>query len=135
MPLIQWDDSLRVNIAEIDAQHRKLVGMINELNEAMRMGKGKEILGKTVQGLIEYTQTHFQTEEKYFEKFGYPENAPHKREHAAFTAKVSQFKSAFDAGRAALSVEVMAFLSDWLQKHIKGSDKKYGSFLNKKGVK
>ena len=70
MPLIQWDDSLRVNIAEIDAQHRKLVGMINELNEAMRMGKGKEILGKTVQGLIEYTQTHFQTEEKYFEKFG-----------------------------------------------------------------
>ena len=109
--------------------------MINDLNEAMRKGKGKEILGKIVHGLTEYTQTHFQTEEKYFEEYGYPEGEPHKREHTAFTARVSQFKDAFDAGTAALSVEVMTFLSDWLQKHIKGSDKKYGAFLTGKGLK
>lgn len=135
MPLIQWNDSLRVNIAEIDAQHHRLVDMINDLNEAMKIGKGKEILGKIVQGLIDYAQTHFRTEEKYFDRFGYPEGAMHKREHSAFTAKVSEFKSAFDSGKAALSVEVMTFLSDWLQQHIKGSDRKYGVLLNQMGLR
>ncbi len=28
----------------------------------------------------------------------------------------------------------MAFLKDWLQDHIMGSDKKYAPFLNGKGV-
>jgi hemerythrin len=45
MALIQWNDSLSVNVVEIDKQHQKLVRMINELNDAMRQGKGKEALG------------------------------------------------------------------------------------------
>jgi len=28
----------------------------------------------------------------------------------------------------------MAFLGDWLVKHIQGSDKKYGPFLKKEGI-
>lgn len=28
----------------------------------------------------------------------------------------------------------MNFLSDWLKKHIKGSDKEYGPFLNENGL-
>jgi len=33
-----------------------------------------------------------------------------------------------------MSVEVMEFLKDWLEKHILGTDRKYGPFLNDKGV-
>jgi hemerythrin len=40
MSLIQWNDRLSVHVAEIDGQHQKLVGMINDLNDAMRQGKG-----------------------------------------------------------------------------------------------
>ncbi|MGA2938094.1 MAG: hemerythrin domain-containing protein [Syntrophobacteraceae bacterium] len=63
MALIQWNDSLSVNVVDIDKQHQKLVGMINELNDAMRQGKGKDALGKIVNGLIIYAGTHFKTEE------------------------------------------------------------------------
>lgn len=40
MPLIQWNESLSVGVVEIDRQHRKLVELINDLNNAMRQGKG-----------------------------------------------------------------------------------------------
>jgi len=135
MALIQWDSSFSVNIAEIDTQHQKLIGMINELNDAMRQGKGKDVLGKILNGLIAYAGTHFKVEEKYFDQFGYPEGSSHKSEHAAFVRKVAEFKSGFDNGKLGLSVEVMSFLSDWLKTHIKGNDKKYTPFFNAKGLK
>jgi hemerythrin len=135
MPLIQWNSSLSVGISLIDSQHQKLVGMINDLDDAMRQGKGKDVLGKLVRGLVAYAVTHFQTEEKYFDQFGYPETAPHKQEHAAFTRKVAEFQAGFEAGTLGLSMQVMNFLSDWLQNHIKGIDKKYSPFLVAQGVK
>ena len=33
-----------------------------------------------------------------------------------------------------LSLEVLKFLENWLIKHIQGTDKKYGPYLNGKGV-
>ena len=135
MALIQWNDSLSVNVVEIDKQHQKLVGMINELNDAMRQGKGKDALGKIVNGLIIYAGTHFKTEEKYFDQFGYPDTNSHKKEHLDFTAKVYEFKDGFDKGKIGLTLQVMDFLSDWLGHHIKSVDKRYGSFFNEKGLK
>ena len=38
--------------------------MINDLNDAMRQGKGKDVLGKIDKELVGYTVTHFRTEEK-----------------------------------------------------------------------
>jgi hemerythrin len=135
MALIKWDDSFSVNVAKIDQQHQKLILMINELHDAMKQGKGKEVLGKIVNGLISYTATHFKTEEDYFNQFGYPETDSHKKEHIAFVQKVSEFKDGFEKGKLSLSIEVMNFLSDWLQNHIKGTDKKYSQFFNGKGLK
>jgi hemerythrin len=135
MALIQWDDSLSVNVVEIDRQHKKLVSMINELNDAMSEGKGKDILGKIIHDLIDYTQTHFQTEETYFEQFKYPETDRHKKEHSNFTQKVVEFQDKFSAGELGLSIRVLRFLCDWLKNHIKGSDKDYGPFFNEKGLK
>lgn len=135
MALINWDESLSVNVEEIDLQHKGLIAMINELNDAMRTGKGKEVTGKTVNNLIKYTVTHFKTEEDLFAKFNYPDAEKHKKEHAAFVKKVLEFKDGLEKGKLTLTMEVMSFLSDWLTRHIMGTDKKYTEFLNDKGVK
>ncbi len=134
MSLIGWNDNLSLHIGEIDRQHQHLVKMVNELNDAMRQGKGKEVLSKTLSGLITYTASHFGTEEKYFKQYEYPATADHKKEHQAFVAKVVDFKEKFEGGRVGLSIEIMNFLSDWLIKHIQGSDKQYGPFLKAHGL-
>jgi hemerythrin len=135
MALIKWDDSLSVKVTVIDQQHQKLVSMVNELSDAMGQAKGKVVLGKTVDGLINYTKTHFKLEEDYFDRFGYPGSDKHKKEHVAFIQKVSEFKEGFEQGRIALTIEILYFLSDWLQNHIKGTDKKYSQFFNENGLR
>jgi len=135
LALIEWSDGLSVNVQEIDGEHKRLVKTINELNQAMRERKGKEALGGIVSTLADYAVTHFATEEMYFDKYLYPQREGHKTEHRAFVAKVSDFQKEYESGKIALSVEVMNFLSGWLADHIIGSDKKYSSFLNERGVR
>jgi hemerythrin len=135
MSLIKWNEGFSVNVVKIDQEHKKLVEMVNELTDAMKEGKGKDVLGGILDGLISYTASHFQTEEDYFQQVKYPDAAAHKQEHAAFVQKVTEFKKEFDAGRATVSVHILQFLSKWLQSHIKGTDQKYSSFLNEKGIR
>jgi hemerythrin len=135
MAIIQWSQDLSVNVSEIDVQHQQLVKMINNLDDAMRQGKGKEVLGKIISGLVSYTVSHFGKEEKYFDQFGYPEASAHKAAHASFISKVTEFKKDFETGKLGISIQVMQFLSDWLKEHIKVVDKKYGPFFNQHGLK
>jgi len=134
-PMLAWDDTLSVNIDEIDEQHKVLVDMINGLHEAMRTGKGVKVLERLVDGLKNYAVEHFGMEERYMEKFKYPGYLNHKKEHERFVGKVLEFETAFKQGKASLTMDVMHFLKDWLVGHIKGVDKKYGPFLNERGLR
>ncbi|MCI5134359.1 MAG: hemerythrin [Candidatus Electrothrix sp. AW2] len=135
MSLIRWNDNFSVNVTMIDHDHKKLVAMINELTDAMKAGHGKDVLGKILDELIQYTATHFQREEKYFQQIKYPDAVAHKREHSDFVKKVTEFKKEFDAGRVTVSVNILQFLSKWLQHHIRVSDQKYSKFFNKNGIR
>jgi len=134
-PMLAWDDTLSVNIDEIDEQHKVLVDMINGLHEAMRTGKGVKVLEPLVDGLKNYAVEHFGMEERYMEKFKYPGYLNHKKEHERFVGKVLEFETAFKQGKASLTMDVMHFLKDWLVGHIKGVDKKYGPFFNERGLR
>ena len=135
MAIIQWDAKYSVNVAEFDEQHKKLVALINELDDAMRAGKGKDVIGKILHGVIEYTATHFAAEEHKMITLKYPGLVTQKAEHAKLVAKVKQYEADFKTGEIAMSIEVMQFLKDWLIKHIMGTDKQYSSFFNAAGVK
>lgn len=135
MPLMAWNNNLSVGIAVIDEDHKKLVAMVNELYDAVQGGHGKEALGKILDGLINYTVLHFAREEKFFLETGYPDAIAHKKEHADLTKQVLDVQTKYKSGATStLSLEVMNFLKNWLVKHIQGSDKKYGPYLNAKGI-
>ncbi len=132
MPFIEWSDRLVTGVREADEQHKKLVNLVNELYDAMKAGKGKEVIDKILNELVSYANYHFNTEETLMSKYGFPELSAHKKEHEGFTAKVKEFLDKKAKGEATLTMEVMTFLKDWLVKHIMGTDKKYGPFLQAK---
>jgi len=139
MAHIAWNESFSVGVAEIDRQHKKLMAMINELDEAADAKKGKDDISRILDELIIYTATHFRTEEKYFDRFGYPDGEVHKDEHAVCIKMVSKFVKDFNneiKGKklAALTQEIIGFLSIWWKFHILETDVKYGKFFRDKGL-
>lgn len=134
MALMEWSDKLSVGVKELDEQHKKLIGMINDLHDAMKTGKAKDVTGNILAGLIDYVSTHFANEERLFRTHAYPDYMQHKAEHDRLTQKVIESKRQFDAGTLMINIDLMNFLKDWLQNHILGTDKKYGPYLNSKGI-
>ena len=134
MAFFAWDNKYSVGVREMDSQHKILVDLLNELFEAMNANRSKEILGSTLNKLINYTKTHFAAEEKLMEQYSYPDLAAQKREHIALTNKVVAFKQDFEAGKVSMTVQLTSFLKSWLVDHIAGADKKYGPFFNAKGL-
>lgn len=130
MGLIEWDDSLSVNVSEIDQQHKELVKVLNHLADAIQTKKGNDTLERTLEGLIRYAEHHFKTEEKYFAQFGYPDAESHKEEHLTFALKILGYQDKLKKKELSLSTEVLIFLWDWLQHHIKETDSKYSQFFN-----
>ncbi len=133
-PIMRWSDSLSVGIDSIDGQHKVLIDLINTLFREMNSGNGKQAISSALSKLIEYTGSHFAFEEDLFEKHNYEGNDAHKEIHKKLVAQVVDFQTQFESGKKDISLELMEFLKDWLIEHIKGTDKKYSSFLQSKGV-
>ena len=133
--LIEWNDRLSVGSQEIDKQHKRLVDMINKLYASFKDGNAKDILSQILDDLYDYTDYHFETEEKYFRAFDFYDTENHLRQHKGFLKKVLEFKRDYKAGKVTAPYEVMLFLKDWLIKHIMGSDKKYVELFKKHGVR
>jgi len=136
MPLIEWTAELSVGINSIDEQHKKLINMINALNDAMLTNSSNELLGKIFTCLAAYTQKHFAYEENMFAEFGYTDSQEHKRQHEELIAQVIELKEKFmENPQGTISADLMLFLKRWLTNHIMRTDKEYTEFLLSKGVK
>lgn len=134
MSLIAWSDSLSVHVKDFDQEHRTLVELINRLHDAIRAGKGAQVVGEVVQSLERYTRTHFAHEERLRKQHGYPDWQAHRDQHEQLLRQVQDLAGRLRAGQNVLTLEIMDFLNRWLVGHIQGTDLQYGPFLNGKGV-
>jgi hemerythrin len=131
MAFYTWNENYSVGIPEMDEQHKKLIGMINQLHDAMKEGRVKAELGKIIEEMVEYTKYHFTAEEKLMAEYKYPGLAAQKADHTAFILKVQDFITDLNSGKLAMGIDVLSFLKDWLTNHIMITDKKYSGMMMK----
>lgn len=146
MAVLEWNDRYSVSIKELDEQHRALFGLINHLYHAMAernlqddpsyVSAIKELasIAVAIDEMSDYISYRFTCEEKYLLENEYPGYDQQKTEHKIFIEKVARFHSDFDEGNALTAQEIADFVKAWLVNHIAVSDKKYGPFLNEKGL-
>lgn len=132
----QWQDSYLTHIDELDAQHQKLVALINNLYTDLLNCPDNEqkqaTVVKTLAELMDYGCYHFDAEEKLMLEHNYPEYAVHKQEHENFKLKVAQLMKAQTETANAVPFPVVVFLRDWLASHVIHTDKQYGPYLKEK---
>lgn len=133
MPFMVWNDRISVDVEELDADHKKMVEMINELYDAILAGCGRKKLDSLLDRLVDYTRYHFSREEAWMERIGFPELAAHKQEHEKMAVWINTAWRDYHSNLAmAPSLETMNTLKDWLFEHILDSDQKYTAFMKKR---
>ncbi len=131
MPLIEWNQELAVNVKQCDEQHEQLIGLINDLHNAVKTGNGKNFNG-LFRATVASVKRHFSEEEKLLRKHGYLGYQDQKEAHELFLSEAKNLLHQFKSG-GLLAVSLENLLKR-IESHILGEDKKYGRFLNSKGV-
>lgn len=134
MPRIEWNDNLKLGVAEIDEQHEKLIGLINDLYDAFKQGKAKDVVDDIVSEAHDYIDYHFSTEQRLMEEYDYPQMGDHVDEHDDYIVQSSDHLMASQDDEAGLADDVLDFLTDWWKTHINGTDRKLAMHLKEKGV-
>jgi hemerythrin len=131
--MFEWTEALSVGVESIDAQHKQLIEMLNDLYASMRSTKGKAELDKILAGLADYAAEHFAAEERLMQQSEFPGYAAHCQIHEDFRAKIATIAAEYAAGKHAVTVELMGFLRNWLLRHIAEQDQQYAMHLQQSG--
>ncbi len=126
MPIV-WDCRLDTGIDVIDAQHKRIVDYINDL-EVAKMKLDKRLVTDVIEQLIDYTQSHFGFEESMLEEAGYKFLKPHKKVHELFIKRVTEFTVRAAKGED-IADELHSMLSKWLLNHIANEDHDYAEVV------
>jgi hemerythrin-like metal-binding protein/putative nucleotidyltransferase with HDIG domain len=125
--IFPWNVNFNTGIAEIDAQHEKLVSLINQLASHAAFKTDLPTLNTIFDQLADYTVYHFQEEEILWNTYFPPEDPAvrdHKEIHESFVTSILDIKAQITVASQPIIVEeLLAFLTKWLASHILENDR------------
>jgi hemerythrin-like metal-binding protein len=129
-----WSDELSVCIPEIDAEHQRFIGLVNQLNEAIIGRLELEEIKKRMRALLNDAVAHFAHEEKLFGEWEYPQAGDHAIKHAQILQALGQIMHNFKQGSVEYEwIEAGLTIKQILIEHILGEDMKYRDFCCNRG--
>ena len=118
-----WDETLATHIRALDEDHKGLFETVARLERQHLEGQGEERIAATIASLLLYTVEHFEREERFLWKAGYPKFQHHKALHDQFREMVMALQELYLADPNSIDLNrVIKFLSEWLTEHISQED-------------
>jgi hemerythrin-like metal-binding protein len=122
---IVWRDSFDCGHPVIDAQHRRLFGIGNELIEAVLTDKPKLDLEMLLYEMVNDITDHFCAEELIMAKTLYPLSKQHQEQHHALLNKAKRLRDHYLAGKM-VARELVTFIAyDVITEHVLKEDVKW----------
>ncbi len=125
-----WEPRFGVGHDGIDADHERLFTLFNDFVTVVNDDREDSEIQSVLRDLLEYTDYHFDREERLMKRYGYPDYEQHKLMHDAFVRQLHDVNNALDAG-GEKGAFVLSVLGKWLTGHILGVDKKLGAYIGK----
>lgn len=128
---IPWDPALETGDITIDAQHRTLFSLVNQLRDAAVEGRANEAVSEVLGRLVLYVETHFAEEQQLMLNHGYPvdELVAHVEAHTALSARTSDIVEQHRRGELTTILPLTEFLVEWLRTHIRQVDRRFVDYV------
>lgn len=130
---IEFSEKYLTGVRQIDREHRKLFAIAGQVQSALAAIDPETAVRAAIGELIEYTRTHFASEESLMESYRYPELDSHRQLHADLLGHVQDMELRLDVGDPSTAIDLSRFLAEWLINHIQGIDKRFGAFVAEHG--
>lgn len=130
---LEWKPEYLIGVDEMDYHHKRLVDFINMLYSSLKRNDSSSIVD-AVNNLLDYTIYHFKAEEAVLDNIGYPDLANHIPRHNQFIAKIEEVSEQMQKTKSIGGFGIVAFLTEWLLKHILHEDRKYADFIADNGL-
>lgn len=134
MTLLTWNHACTVGIRAMDDQHGILMDTMNDLRQAVMRGSGREQVGELLDQLIEFTRMHFWSEEQLMEQGEFPGLSEHRAEHHRMLAQMLQESHRVMYGEGVRMRTLLCTLREGYTEHIENYDRRYGAWLNERGI-
>ena len=122
MALIEWRDEFSVGVPDVDHEHQKLIGLINELHDAMSSGSGNVTVMDFLGEIYAHVSAHFALEEKIMRDRKYDEYAEHKAEHEALLDKLRDIMDDYEENAYFSDEEFARAVEKWFTDHFRTRD-------------
>lgn len=120
MPLISWNNGLILNINKAWQGHKTLISVMVDLHLAMGSVKGKNVMEKIPNGLIDSTKNLVACEKKPIRTHACLASPPHMAQHYAVTKQVVELATQLQIGKAISTMQIMKLLKHWNMRHFQG---------------
>ena len=119
-----------VGIDQVDAEHRQLFAIIQRVEDALGCeGDLVQVLAfAAVQELLDYTRSHFASEERLMRDAGYPRLEEHLHLHTNLLQTVDAMALKIALGDPGACLDLSRFLFTWLIDHILLEDRLFAEF-------
>jgi hemerythrin len=128
MPIL-WRKEMSVENDLIDQDHRYLLCLFNSI-ELILSDKGlRDQLPFYFDQLLEYSQFHFDREEKIQLKSNYPGHFEHKQKHRQIIQRLEEVSEAIKRDDAGVEKNLVELVREWIVDHLVKTDKEMTSHL------
>lgn len=116
-----WMDDYRIGVKAIDADHKYLFEIANELFSIDDPEKDCSKYRIIIHKLFSYIKDHFFREEAIMHKYDYPHTVHHRRLHDQFTKELQKIMKK-SKSIVELDEELKKILDNWILNHIMSED-------------
>jgi hemerythrin len=132
----RFDSRFAVGIDQVDREHQKLFEIAGRVHDCLTADSATatDAARAAVAELLDYTETHFASEEKLMEAAGFPELEVHRSLHRGLIAQARDMEMRVELGERHVPLELNRFIYAWLVDHIMSNDKRFGDFVAAQGA-
>jgi len=127
--LLKWHDRFNIGVSEIDAEHKYLVALINNLHDVFCSNGFDRRISDVLVHLTKYVTKHLNNEESLMKSCNFPSLKAHMKLHENLVYELSDLSEDYMSGKEINPDETMAFLNNWLFDHIMSHDQQIGYHL------